>query len=203
MAIGHGHFVFGGARAGRRCGGPEAVRRVMGFDESGLALVVTLAATVVLLAVSATLVAVARNEYRLAALAQTSRQALAVAEAGLERGLFELRRDSNWTDATGATALSSGPSWSPLCLAPDAAPPCDEARAVDVPFPGTDPLGTFTVELAKIGADPPLGCDATTCMRLRASGRVRGSARVVQAVARRVADAAVEVQEWREVWKAE
>jgi hypothetical protein len=169
-------------------------------DESGLALVVTLGAILVMLTVSATLAAVARNEYRLAAVSEASRQALVVAEAGLERGLFEVRRDAQWTDTTGATAMNTGSSWYPLCLAPNGVPPCGGARAVGLPFPAADPIGTVTIELSEATANAAPGCDRASCIRVRATGRVRESVRVVQAVARRVGTSGLEVGDWREVW---
>jgi type II secretory pathway component PulK len=61
--------------------------------EAGLALALVLLTINVILIVTATLVAIALNEYQAAAGGERSRQAFQLAEAGLEKAIYELKRD--------------------------------------------------------------------------------------------------------------
>ncbi|MDR7415142.1 MAG: hypothetical protein QN200_01590 [Armatimonadota bacterium] len=157
--------------------------------ESGVAMALTLMTLVVLWTISASLVAVVRNEYRDALLALQAQQALWLAEAGLERAVFELGRDPDWTDAGGATSLRDpGGGWMPLCLDPEARGGC-EAVAEGVEFPADEPLGRIAVRWR------PGGCEA--CVEVRAVGRVREATRSVVALLLRE-EGRIRVSRWRE-----
>ncbi len=160
-------------------------------DESGVAMAFTLMTIVVLLTISAGLVAVALNEVHTAYLGEASRMAFALAEASLERALFELRRDPDWSDAEGATALRRDPGAFPLCLDPEALSGCS-APAQDMPFPAEEPLGRVTVELLTWG-EP--GCQG--CLKVRATARVAHASRRIEAVVRRDGQA-VRIVRWQE-----
>ncbi|MDR5708462.1 MAG: hypothetical protein QN172_07710 [Armatimonadota bacterium] len=163
--------------------------RALMRGESGVAMALTLMTLVVLWTISASLVAVVRNEYRSALLALDAQQALWLAEAGLERAIFELGRDADWTDARGATALQDpAGGWMPLCLDPGAEGGCG-AAADALEFPAEEPLGRITVRWRSGG------CGA--CVEVRAVGRVRGAARSVVALLRREAEG-IRVVGWRE-----
>jgi hypothetical protein len=161
------------------------------LDESGVAMALTLMTIVVLVTISAGLVAVARNEVHSARLGEASRTALALAEAGVERALFELRRDPDWSDAEGATALRTDTGEFPLCLDPTARGGCG-APARDLPFPAEEPLGWVTVELRTSG-EP--GCEG--CLALRATARAAHASRRIEVVVRRDGGA-VWIVRWRE-----
>lgn len=161
------------------------------LDESGVAMAMTLMTVVVLVTLSAGLVAVARNELHSASVSAASRTALALAEAGLERALFELRRDPDWSDAEGATALRTDGGEFPLCLDPTARGGCG-APARDLPFPAEEPLGQMTVELGP--ADEPR---CAGCLVVRATGKLVRASRRIAVVVQRV-EGAVRVVLWRE-----
>jgi len=167
------------------------VFRTFVADESGVAMALTLMTIVVLLTISAGLVAVARNEVRTARLGEASRIAFALAEASLERALFELRRDPDWSDAEGATALRTDAGEFPLCLLPTARGGCS-APAQDVPFPAEEPLGRVTVELLTWG-EP--GCEG--CLGVRATAQVAHASRRIEAVVRRDGQA-LRIVRWQE-----
>ncbi|MCS7173046.1 MAG: hypothetical protein N0A24_06575 [Armatimonadetes bacterium] len=157
--------------------------------ESGIAMALTLMTLMVLWTISAALVAVVQNEYRSALLALHAQQALWLAEAGLERAVFELGRDADWTDTRGATALQDpAGGWAPLCLDPEAEGRCG-APAEDLPAPADEPLGWMAVQW-RSGS-----CGA--CVEVRAVGRVRRAVRSVVALLRREAEG-IRVVGWRE-----
>jgi hypothetical protein len=157
--------------------------------ESGVAMALTLMTLMVLWTISASLVAVVRNEHRDALLALQAQQALWLAEAGVERAAFELERDPDWTDGQGATALQDpAGGWMPLCLDPGARGGCG-AVAEALRFPADEPLGQITVRWR------PGGCDA--CVEVRAVGRVRAATRSVVALLQREGGR-IRVSRWRE-----
>src|SRR5574341_125694 len=111
-------------------------------DESGVALALTLAMTILIVIVSAALVATAMNEYQTSGVAETSRQAFQLATAGVEKGIFELKRDGDWSDNVGATqehALGNTTTWYRLYNG--------AAYVENADFPASQPLGRITVQL--------------------------------------------------------
>lgn len=141
-------------------------------DTSGVALAMTVAVVLLILTVSATLYAAVLNEYQTAVVAEESRQALQIAEAGVEKAIFELKRDLDWSDSAAATqehTPGDTTTWYRLW---------DGAAYVDaINYPGAAPLGAISVHLrGAASADYP-GCNAETCVWVRATGRVRSAAR--------------------------
>ncbi len=163
--------------------------RALVRGESGVAMALTLMTLVVLWTISAALLAVVRHEYRSAALALEASRALWLAESGLERAVFELGRDPDWTDAHGATALldPSG-GWALLCLDPEAEAGC-RSPAEEVAFPADRPLGWITVRLR------PASCPG--CVEVQSTGRMHGAVRSVTALLRREGER-IRVVAWRE-----
>ncbi|MCL6554071.1 MAG: hypothetical protein K6W08_13255 [Firmicutes bacterium] len=152
--------------------------------EAGLALALVLLTINVILIVTATLVAIALNEYQAAAGGERSRQAFQLAEAGLEKAIYELKRDPDWTDsgaAAGATKnLTAARQWRPLWDG--------SADLRDAAFPAGAPIGTVTVELCRdddfsdgtgcpgVPAPAVPGCTSSVCIWVRATGRIAGLA---------------------------
>ncbi len=167
-------------------------------EQAGVGLVFALA--VMLLVAVAAQAALAVVVYELKATAQSrdASWALQVAEAGAERVVFELRRDPDWTDSAGATALlgQAEDGWVPLCLSAGSEGACP-SPTVSVPFPATEPLGTFTV-LMKPGAGQECGPEGCLCVRSTGSA---GTAvrRVEVGLARAEPGKPVRVVSWREV----
>ena len=156
-----------------------------GNDESGVAMALTLATIFIILLVSSAMVALAMNEYQLAGGAERSRQAFQIAEAAIEKGMFEVRRDAVWDDS-GTTAqatrnVTAAGTWYPLW---DGA---DDVTGQD--FPASSPVGRISVELCRYdgstfcpGVPTPIvsGCAASTCVWMRATGRVTGASRQIE-----------------------
>ncbi len=156
-----------------------------GSNESGVAMALVLATIFLIVLISSTLVALAMNEYQLAGGAERSRQAFQIAEAAIEKGVFEVRRDPAWDDSgltAGATrSVPAVGAWYPLW---DGA-----ADVTDQDFPASSTLGLITVELCRYdgstfcpGVPNPVvaGCTASTCIWMRATGRVTASSRQIE-----------------------
>ncbi|MDR7482739.1 MAG: hypothetical protein QN203_09555 [Armatimonadota bacterium] len=159
-----------------------SVRRSPG--EAGLALALVLLTINVILIVTATLVAIALNEYQAAASGERSRQAFQLAEAGLEKAIYELKRDLDWTDSGASAAatrnLNDPREWAPLWDG--------SANLVDTPFPAGATIGEITVELCRddnfgdgngcpgVPAPTVAGCTPNACIWVRATGRIPGLA---------------------------
>lgn len=174
-----------------------AVRWQRVADERGAALLFTVAVTLLVTLAVYAIVAVVVHEGRAGAAFRDSVLAFLVADAGLERAVFELRRDPNWADGQGATALlSAAGAAGPLCLDPQARGACP-LPAESVPFPAQESLGTFTVRVAPHG-DPR--CLGPACVCVRSIGQAGGAVRRVEAVLTREGpEAPVRVVGWREV----
>lgn len=161
--------------------GPVPIGELRG--ESGVAMAMTLAMIFLILILSGTLVALAMNEYQTAGVGERSLQADQLAQAAVEKGIFELKRDPNWADAEAATKnTADNTTWKPLW-----------DGAIDVsnvffpaPPPASSPLGTISVEVCRYNTDPcqesnpkygAPGCDASRCIWLRGTGKVGNATR--------------------------
>ena len=150
--------------------------------ESGMAMAVVLFTVILVMIVSGTLVALAMNEYQLAGSAETSRQGLMLAEAGIELGIHRLKLDSDWGDSTGATGgVVNNGEWYYLR---DGLTPVSERD-----FPVSNPIGKVSVEVCRSSASPcpgavnsasVEGCDSQTCIWLQATGKVGRSTKRIQ-----------------------
>lgn len=150
--------------------------------ESGVALAFVLAMTLVIVLITATLVALAMNEYQAAGRAEQSLQAIQIANGAAHRAIYELKRDTVWDDASGATLrVDAAGQWRPLWDG--------SADLVNRPFPSTASVGRITVELCRYDgatvcpgvANPVVeGCTAATCIWVRATGRVGAASRRVE-----------------------
>lgn len=80
--------------------------RDLGHSEAGVALVIALLTSVVLLLVGAGLLTATMTEVFTAQVAEDSAKALNVAEAGLAHAVQVLRNDDNWSDQVGADRQS-------------------------------------------------------------------------------------------------
>jgi len=144
-------------------------------DESGVALAVTLVTIFLMVVVSGTLVALAMNEYQTAQVSQESRQAFQVTEAAVGKAMFELGRDGNWDDSSGATQFHTPgdtTTWYDLYDG--------SAAVVNAPFPASSPLGQITVQLRGASSADALGCSPEACIWLRATGRVAKASRRIE-----------------------
>jgi hypothetical protein len=137
-----------------------------------VALFVTLVTIFLMVVVSGTLVALATNEYQAAQAGQESRQAFQVTEAAIEKAMFELGRDGDWDDSSGATRFREPGKWYPLYDGSDS--------VVDAPFPSSSPLGRITVELRGASSSDADGCSAQACIWVRATGRVGKASRRIE-----------------------
>lgn len=154
-------------------------RRRLVAGESGIAMALVLFVTLLVSLVSAALISLAMQEYQTAGTAQSSRQAFQVAEAAVEKTIYELKRDAEWDDAAGATRNVTVPGqWRPLW---DGA-----ADVVNRDFPAAAPLGRITVELCRYDASsfcpgvvsPVIpACTPSTCIWIRAAGRFASASR--------------------------
>lgn len=167
-------------------------------DQTGAGLVFALAVMLVVAVTCQAALAVVAYELRATAQFRDASWAFQVAEAGAERAMFELRRDPDWTDQAGATAIvgQAEDGWAPLCLDPDSEGHCSNP-SVSVPFPAAEPLGTFTV-LVK----PGLGsqCGPEGCLCVRSTGSAGPAVRRVEvALTRAEPGKPVKVVSWREV----
>lgn len=153
--------------------------------ESGIALAAVLVTILITFIVSGTLVAVAMNEYQTANGAERSRLAIQVTEAGIEVGVYEVKRDSVWDDTSAATKnVTAAGQWFPLW---DGA-----ADITNRQFPSASPVGTVTVEVCRYdagtacpgvpGAPTITGCAPEVCIYLRSTGRVEGMSRQIEAL---------------------
>lgn len=144
-------------------------------DESGMAMAITLATIILNLIISGTLVALALNEYHTAALGEKSRQAFQLADAAVEKAVFELQRDPEWDDGAGATAdhtPGDTTTWYRLY---------DDAGYVDnVNFPLASPLGQISVRLRAAASGEVPGCNSETCIWIRGTGRVKSASRRIE-----------------------
>lgn len=150
--------------------------------ESGVALAFVLAMILVIVLITATLVALAMNEYQTAGRAEQSLQAIQIANGAAHRAIYELKRDTVWDDTLGATQkVDAAGQWRPLW---DGA-----ADVVNHDFPSTGPVGRITIELCRYDdatfcpgvANPVVtGCTAATCIWVRATGRVGAASRQVE-----------------------
>lgn len=171
--------------------------RLLG-NQRGAALVFALAVMLLVAVAAQAALAVLVHEVRASATYREAAAAFQLAEAGLERAIFELGRDPDWADPAGATALlhPASPAWAPLCLDPGADGRCT-APAEDVAFPATAPLGRFGVRLKlRTGAE----CGREGCVCVRSTGLAGGAARRVEAVVTRAEPGSpVRLLAWREV----
>lgn len=164
--------------------GPQRARR----QEAGVAMALVLVVTLLVSLVSATLVALAMQEYQTAATAHSSRQAFQAAEAAVEKAIFELKRDPDWDDSAAATRnLPASGMWRPLW---DGA-----ADVVDRDFPAGAPVGRITVEVCRYdgstycpGTVNPVvaSCTPATCIWIRATGRVASASRRIEVLLGRI-----------------
>jgi len=167
-------------------------------SEQGAALVFALAVMLLVALAAQAALAVLAYEARAAATGKDATAAFQLAEAGLERAVFELRRDPDWTDRGAATAATDPlrTGWAPVCLDPGADGSC-ASPADSVPFPAADPLGRFTVRVKRrVGPE----CGPEGCLCLRSTGVAANAVRRVEAVLTRAERAGpVRVVAWREV----
>ncbi len=173
------------------------MRRPQVSDEHGAALLFTVALMLVATVAVQAVLAVVAHEARAGATFRDSIWAFYVSEAGLERAVFELGRDSDWADRKGATALlGTATSEAVLCLDPAAEGTCPEPAA-SVPFPDREPLGRFTVRLA---THETSRCTGASCLCVWAAGQAGRAVRTVEAVLTRDGpEAPVRMVGWREV----
>lgn len=144
-------------------------------DESGVALFVTLVTIFLMVVVSGTLVALAMNEYQTAQVSQESRQAFQVTEAAVGKAMFELGRDGNWDDSSGATQFHTPGDTTTWYALDDGS-----AAVVNAPFPASSPLGQITVQLRGASSADAMGCSPEACIWLRATGRVAKASRRIE-----------------------
>ena len=144
-------------------------------DESGMALMLTLVTTLLTMIVSATLIGAALSEYQNSGVAETSRLAFQIASAAVEKAVYELKRDADWSDSIGATtehSLGNTTTWYRFY---------DGAAFVEnLDFPTASPVGRITVQLRGVSNTEVSGCNAETCIWVRATGRVGSASRRVQ-----------------------
>jgi len=169
------------------------VRRTVVCGEAGVALGITLAFVLLTVLITAALVALVVNEYQTAGVAEQSRQAIQIADAAVERAIFELKRDSDWTDTgPSAEATSAHPpsasdttTWYVLDL--DPSPVSAPMQSVD--FPTGAPVGQVTVELRNVGSGETPGflCAPQNCIAIRATSRVGRASKRVEVVLQRLA----------------
>lgn len=162
------------------------VKGAPGHGEAGVALGITLAFVLLTVLITAALVALVVNEYQTAGVSEQSRQAIQIAEAAIERAVFELKRDADWTDTgPSAEATSAHPAsasdtttWYFLDLDPSSA----SALMQNVDFPAGAPVGQVSVELRNVSSTetPEFLCAPENCIAIRATSRVgsRASKRV-------------------------
>jgi hypothetical protein len=151
--------------------------------QRGVALAVVLVTIVLVLIISATLVAIAVNEYQVAGASEASEQAFRLAESGIEIGIARLRLDPDWSDTNGATGgRSPNPPWFFLLDGGDF-----DRRA----FPPGSTSSTITVELCRYSQGQACGvpnatadplCNDVDCIWIRATGRVPGASRRIEAL---------------------
>ncbi len=166
-------------------------------SEGGAALLFTVVVALLMTLAAHAVVAIVLHEGRASAIFRDSLSAFQVAEAALERAVFELRRDGNWQDDQGATALLGAEGGEALlCLDPDARGICS-MPAESVPFPAQEPLGTFTV---RVVVPPSPRCPGPSCVCVWAVGHAGRAVRRIEAVlAREGPQAPVRLVGWREV----
>jgi len=144
-------------------------------DESGMALMLTLVTTLLTMIVSATLVGAALTEYQNSGVAENSRLAFQIASAAIEKGIYELKRDADWSDSIGATtehSLGNTTTWYRLY---------DGAAFVEnIDFPSSSPVGRITVHLRGVSNTEVSGCNPESCIWVRGTGRVGVASRRVQ-----------------------
>lgn len=144
-------------------------------DESGVALGLALVTISLMVVVSGTLVALAMNEYQTAQAGQESRQAFQVTEAAIEKAMFELARDGDWGDSSGATQFHTPGDTATWYSLYDGS-----AAVVNAPFPSSSPLGQITVQLREASSGDANGCSPQACIWLRATGRVAKASRRIE-----------------------
>jgi len=155
-------------------------------SEAGVALALTLAFVLVGTIIAGTLVASALNEYQSARLSERSRQTFQITEAGVEKAIFEVRRDPDWDDNVGATAHPSHVSgdtttWYPLSDDPTATTASPSTvYVVNRSFPSSAALGQITVELRGASSGDAAGCAPESCIVIRGTGRISGTSRRIE-----------------------
>jgi len=157
-------------------------------SESGVALGITLAFVLLTVLITATLVALVINEYQTAGVAEQSRQAIQIADAAVERAIFELKRDADWIDTAEATSAhpssaSDITTWYVLDL--DPSPLAFKPMQA---FPTDAPVGQVTVELRNVGSGETPGflCAPQTCIAIRATSRVGRASKRVEVILQRL-----------------
>ncbi len=110
----------------------EPTRAVPADDASGVALILALVIAALLAALGIALLTMSDVERRMASNARSSHEALAAADAGLERAIVDLRRTADWNAFLDGTQQSGF---------------ADGARRVTLPFGETLDLDAVTAEL--------------------------------------------------------
>ena len=166
-------------------------------SEGGAALVFALAVMLLVALGTQAALAVLAYEAQATAAGRNSLGAFQLAEAGLERAIFELRRDPDWSDRKGATALvRPGAGWVLLCLDPASDEACTEL-AERTPFPSSDPVGRYTVRIRQRRGEE---CGGEGCVCVRSTGEAAGTMRRVEGVLTRPErGGGIRVLAWREV----
>lgn len=145
-----------------------------------MALLLAMVFTLVLGLITVALANLALSEIGAVQAVDRGVQAFAIADGAIERAKAILRLDPDWSDLAGATQNldPSGTTFRPLYD-----PFQGKGRggnAVNQPFPATNPVGTYTIEIRKASTDP------TNNIWVRALGSYGGASRSIEVLLHRL-----------------
>ncbi|HET9000279.1 MAG TPA: hypothetical protein VFP86_11575, partial [bacterium] len=141
-------------------------------SESGMAMLLAIAFMVVMALIIVALSNLTISELATSHTLEKGDQAFAIADGAIERAIAVLRLDKDWSAQAGATANldPAGAAFKPLV---DQFQP-GGGNAMNQAFPSAAPVGTYSIEIRKVAADP------TNNISIRALGSFGGVSRSIE-----------------------